>query len=163
MRMGDMGITAAQILNTWDEAALELILRGFGEEKNSRRIAKAIIDRREALSRHFAPSKRRDGQAPATSTLAAEPRAVSGAWWPRSDCLLDSSPAIARPGLSGPATTQEAQSPDPPPRESVDGLAAGSRVISQRRVFRAAPALWHTPCAAKQYFEWGIRFLGRRQ
>lgn len=41
-------LTARTILNTWDEGALELILRGFGEEKFSRRIAREIVRRREA-------------------------------------------------------------------------------------------------------------------
>ncbi len=40
-------LTAGLILNTWDEDSLELILRGFGEEKFSKRIAKKIIERRE--------------------------------------------------------------------------------------------------------------------
>jgi len=40
-------LTAKTILNTWDEGALELILRGFGEEKFSRRIAREIVARRE--------------------------------------------------------------------------------------------------------------------
>ena len=40
-------ITAAEILNSWDEHAIELILRGFGGEKYSRRIAGAIVRRRE--------------------------------------------------------------------------------------------------------------------
>jgi len=40
-------LTASIILNTWDEQALELILRGFGEEKFSKRIAHSIIERRE--------------------------------------------------------------------------------------------------------------------
>lgn len=47
MRMSGEGITAAEILNNWDEETLELILRGFGEEENSRRIAKEIVARRE--------------------------------------------------------------------------------------------------------------------
>ena len=47
MRMSGEGITAADILNSWSEAALELILRGFGEEKNSKRIAHKIVERRE--------------------------------------------------------------------------------------------------------------------
>ncbi len=46
MRMSGEGITAANILNSWDESALELILRGFGEEKFSEKIAKAIVERR---------------------------------------------------------------------------------------------------------------------
>ena len=39
--------TAKTILNSFDEDALEIILRGFGEEKFSRRIAKEIVRRRE--------------------------------------------------------------------------------------------------------------------
>ncbi len=39
--------TAAEILNSFDDDALELILRGFGEEKFSRRIAKKIVEMRE--------------------------------------------------------------------------------------------------------------------
>jgi 16S rRNA (cytosine1402-N4)-methyltransferase len=40
-------LTAKTILNTWDEDTLELIIRGFGEEKYSRRIAREIVDRRD--------------------------------------------------------------------------------------------------------------------
>lgn len=47
MRLSGQGITAAEILNSWDEHAIELILRGFGEEKYSRRIAGEIVRRRE--------------------------------------------------------------------------------------------------------------------
>ena len=54
MRMSGVGITAADILNSWDESALELILRGFGEEKFSRKIARTIVERRS----HFAKASR---------------------------------------------------------------------------------------------------------
>ncbi|MDO8569756.1 MAG: 16S rRNA (cytosine(1402)-N(4))-methyltransferase RsmH [bacterium] len=47
MRMSGKGISARDILNSWDEHALELVLRGFGEEKNSRRIAHNIVERRK--------------------------------------------------------------------------------------------------------------------
>lgn len=47
MRMSQSGPTAAQILNSWDESAIELILRGFGEERFSKRIAEEIVRRRE--------------------------------------------------------------------------------------------------------------------
>ncbi|MEK9171952.1 MAG: 16S rRNA (cytosine(1402)-N(4))-methyltransferase RsmH [Patescibacteria group bacterium] len=47
MRISGQGLTAADILNSWDEHAIELILRGFGEEKNSRRIAHDIVERRK--------------------------------------------------------------------------------------------------------------------
>ena len=46
MRMSDKGFTAADILNSWDEHAIELILRGFGEEKYSRKIAREIVEKR---------------------------------------------------------------------------------------------------------------------
>lgn len=47
MRMSGVGWTAADILNSWDEHAIELILRGFGEERYSKKIAKKIVERRE--------------------------------------------------------------------------------------------------------------------
>ncbi len=48
MTMGkEEKITASTILNTWTEDTLEVILRGFGEEKFSRRIAAEIVRRRE--------------------------------------------------------------------------------------------------------------------
>lgn len=47
MRMSGTGPTAADILNSWDEPAIELILRGFGEEKHARRIAERIVERRK--------------------------------------------------------------------------------------------------------------------
>lgn len=48
MRMSKVGITASDILNSWDEHAIELVLRGFGEEKSSRQIARKIVERRKA-------------------------------------------------------------------------------------------------------------------
>jgi len=47
MRLSRKGPTAAEILNSWDEHAIELILRGFGEEKYSRKIAREIVERRK--------------------------------------------------------------------------------------------------------------------
>lgn len=46
MRLSRNGFTAAQILNSWDESAIELILKGFGEERYARRIANEIAKRR---------------------------------------------------------------------------------------------------------------------
>lgn len=46
MRLSREGTTAAMILNSFDEQAIELILRGFGEEKYSRKVARAIVERR---------------------------------------------------------------------------------------------------------------------
>lgn len=47
MRMGKQGLTAADVLNGWSEETLESILRGFGEERRARQIARAIVERRE--------------------------------------------------------------------------------------------------------------------
>jgi 16S rRNA (cytosine1402-N4)-methyltransferase len=41
------GFTAAQALNEWDEETLANVFYGYGEERFSRRIAKAVIERRE--------------------------------------------------------------------------------------------------------------------
>ncbi len=48
MSKGESSFTAKEILNSFDEDALELILRGFGEEKFSRRIARKIVEMRES-------------------------------------------------------------------------------------------------------------------
>jgi 16S rRNA (cytosine1402-N4)-methyltransferase len=42
------GLSAADIVNTWDEAALADILYKYGEERHSRRIARAILAARES-------------------------------------------------------------------------------------------------------------------
>ncbi len=47
MRMGDEGATAADIVNGYSEAELARILYEYGEEKDSRRIARAILKARE--------------------------------------------------------------------------------------------------------------------
>jgi len=44
---GNSDFNAKVIVNTFDEKALELILRGFGEEKYAWKIAKEIVHRRE--------------------------------------------------------------------------------------------------------------------
>jgi 16S rRNA (cytosine1402-N4)-methyltransferase len=41
------GFTAAEILNTWDEKVIADVLFGYGEERYARRIAKAVVERRE--------------------------------------------------------------------------------------------------------------------
>jgi 16S rRNA (cytosine1402-N4)-methyltransferase len=46
MRMGDEGATAADIVNGYSEAELARILYEYGEEKDSRRIARAIVQAR---------------------------------------------------------------------------------------------------------------------
>jgi 16S rRNA (cytosine1402-N4)-methyltransferase len=48
MRMDPSGeVTAATIVNTWDEPELATIFRRFGEERFARQIARAIVRRRE--------------------------------------------------------------------------------------------------------------------
>jgi 16S rRNA (cytosine1402-N4)-methyltransferase len=47
MRMGNSGMTAADLVNTVSESELAAILFEFGEEKASRRIAKTIVARRQ--------------------------------------------------------------------------------------------------------------------
>ncbi|MDB5266267.1 MAG: Ribosomal small subunit methyltransferase [Parcubacteria group bacterium] len=47
MDPNDASVSAELILNTWDEESIELIIRGFGEEKLSRKIAREIVRRRE--------------------------------------------------------------------------------------------------------------------
>jgi 16S rRNA (cytosine1402-N4)-methyltransferase len=46
----DTDITARDIVNTWSEETLADIIYGFGEEKHSRKIAKAIVSAREVQS-----------------------------------------------------------------------------------------------------------------
>lgn len=46
----DEDLTARDIVNTWEEGTLADIIYGFGEEKYSRRIAKAIVEARKEKS-----------------------------------------------------------------------------------------------------------------
>jgi 16S rRNA (cytosine1402-N4)-methyltransferase len=46
MRMGDAGPTAAQLLNSADEAELARIFHEYGDERQSRRLAREIVRRR---------------------------------------------------------------------------------------------------------------------
>ncbi|MEN8704543.1 MAG: 16S rRNA (cytosine(1402)-N(4))-methyltransferase RsmH [Nocardioides marinisabuli] len=48
MRMGSTGPTAADVLNTYSAAELTRVLRDYGEEKFARKIAGAIVRRRES-------------------------------------------------------------------------------------------------------------------
>ncbi len=75
MRMGDSGPTAADLVNTLDEAELADTLYELGEERLSRRIARAIVAARAeapitgtarlaAIIRAVVPPERRTGRAP---------------------------------------------------------------------------------------------------
>jgi 16S rRNA (cytosine1402-N4)-methyltransferase len=46
MRMSDEGVTAADIVNTWDHGPLAHILKLYGDERQSGRVATAILRRR---------------------------------------------------------------------------------------------------------------------
>ncbi|MDO3397716.1 16S rRNA (cytosine(1402)-N(4))-methyltransferase RsmH [Nocardioides sp. SOB44] len=48
MRMGSTGPTAADVLNTYSAAELTRVLRDYGEEKFARKIAEAVVRRRES-------------------------------------------------------------------------------------------------------------------
>ncbi len=47
MRMGPGDLTAAEVVNHYREADLERIFRDYGEEKRARRIARAVVARRQ--------------------------------------------------------------------------------------------------------------------
>lgn len=81
MRMGTEGITAADVVNTFNEDDLATIIYRYGEEKKSRVVAKAIVmDRQKnpfetttqlaGLLRRIIP-KSKDGIDPATRTFQA--------------------------------------------------------------------------------------------
>ena len=87
MRMDpDGGVTAADIVNTYDEARLAALIWEFGEERHSRRIARAIVARRPlhttaALANLVeGVSHRKPGERihPATRTFQALRIAVNG-------------------------------------------------------------------------------------
>ena len=71
------GVTAAEIVNGWDEAELTRIFREYGEEPNARRIAKAIATRRgfettkELADFIETTIGRRSGKHPATRVFQA--------------------------------------------------------------------------------------------
>jgi 16S rRNA (cytosine1402-N4)-methyltransferase len=46
MRFGDSPLTAADIVNTWDEADIADVIYRYGEEPASRKIARRIVERR---------------------------------------------------------------------------------------------------------------------
>lgn len=51
MRMDpELDLTAADILNSWDEARLAWVFREYGEERYARRIARAVVRRRSRMA-----------------------------------------------------------------------------------------------------------------
>jgi 16S rRNA (cytosine1402-N4)-methyltransferase len=102
MRMdSDAPLTAAEVLNTWDEKALARVLREFGEERFASRIAKFVVRRRarapftstgelvELLYDAIPAPARRTGGHPAKRTFQALRIAVNG----ELDSLRDALPA----------------------------------------------------------------------
>ncbi len=102
MRMdSDAPLTAAEVLNTWDEKALARVLREFGEERFAGRIAKFVVRRRarapftstgelvELLYEAIPAPARRTGGHPAKRTFQALRIAVNG----ELDSLRDALPA----------------------------------------------------------------------
>jgi len=102
MRMDpDAAVTAADIVNTYDEAALTDILRRFGEERFAHRIAAQVVRRRakrpftrtgelvELLYETIPAPARRTGGHPAKRTFQALRIAVNG----ELDSLRDALPA----------------------------------------------------------------------
>lgn len=89
MRMSQEGLTAADIVNTWDEQKLAQIFFAFGEEKFSRQIARKIVRQRETapiattlelaelISAAVPAAARRDGH-PARRVFQALRIAVNG-------------------------------------------------------------------------------------
>ena len=79
MRMSKSGPSAADIVNSWDEAELTRIIKNYGEERFARKVARAIVHDREetpftstlqlaGLIRRLVP-KSKDGIDPATRTF----------------------------------------------------------------------------------------------
>ncbi len=110
MRMDpDAELTAAEIVNTYDERALTRILREFGEERFAGRIAAEIVRRRarrpfartgdlvELLYDAIPAPARRTGGHPAKRTFQALRVAVNG----ELDTLRDALPAALRTLRSG--------------------------------------------------------------
>ncbi|MBR2086682.1 MAG: 16S rRNA (cytosine(1402)-N(4))-methyltransferase RsmH, partial [Oscillospiraceae bacterium] len=82
MRMSQEGLSARDVVNTWEEAALIRILRDYGEEKFAPRIASAIVRARESapiettmqlaeLVREAVPQKFRREKNPCKKTFQA--------------------------------------------------------------------------------------------
>ena len=73
MRMSLSGESAADVVNSADERALTQIIARYGEEKNARRIARAIIAARPIIGTAQLASIVSDAQGPAALRLAIHP------------------------------------------------------------------------------------------
>ncbi len=110
MRMDpDSGVTAADIVNTYDEAQLAALIWEYGEERNSRRIARAIVARRplhttaalanlvEGVARRARGGRAPEHIHPATRTFQALRIAVNGELEQIERALVDAE-ALLSPG-----------------------------------------------------------------
>jgi 16S rRNA (cytosine1402-N4)-methyltransferase len=93
-----VGVSCAEIVNTFDEKDISKILWNYGEEKESRRIAKAIVDRRTVkgftetkdLSELICSvKKRKTKKHPATKSFQALRIAVNDEIESLQDCLVN--------------------------------------------------------------------------
>jgi 16S rRNA (cytosine1402-N4)-methyltransferase len=73
MRMSLSGESAADVVNTADERSLTQIIARYGEEKNARRIARAIIAARPIIGTAQLAAIVSDAQGPAALRLAIHP------------------------------------------------------------------------------------------
>lgn len=78
MRMSGTGLTAGEVVNTFDEKELADILYTYGEEKMSRKIARAVVEHRPLLTTqqlvqviHQVMPKPKDGADSATRSFQA--------------------------------------------------------------------------------------------
>ena len=93
-----VGVSCAEIVNTFDEKDISKILWDYGEEKESRRIAKAIVERRSVkgftetkdLSELICSvKKRKTKKHPATKSFQALRIAVNDEIESLRDCLVN--------------------------------------------------------------------------
>ena len=93
-----VGVSCAEIVNTFDEKYISKILWDYGEEKESRRIAKAIVERRSVkgftetmdLSELICSvKKRKTKKHPATKSFQALRIAVNDEIESLQDCLVN--------------------------------------------------------------------------
>ncbi len=95
----DHTFTAYDIINTWQEENIADIIYAYGEDKYSRRIAKAIVARREALKKEFA-----DAHDDKSGAAALAEGAGISTTTELADIIRQAYPAFARSGKIHPAT-----------------------------------------------------------
>lgn len=103
----DHAFTAYDIINTWQEENIADIIYAYGEDKYSRRIAKAIVERREALKKEFADAN--DDKSSAVQSIAEGADAVNAnagiaTTTELADIIKKAYPSFARFGKIHPAT-----------------------------------------------------------